>query len=253
MSSGAESSGPSAAAELLLETLGVRAGRPTFLEEHLTRLQCSARSLGHDLRTPELLHEHVCVAATHVEPGAALRVALLDDGSHALRVRELARPAPGGVSVSPFVLSCWPWDEHAQHKIAGRALLEEALADARSQGAWEALLVGPEGQLGEGARSTLIAVVGGRACTPPLEAGVLPGVGRAALIGAGALVECALSLYELQTAQELLLVNSVQGVVPLLSLRGLPGRFPGAAGAHAQRLAARFRQLERRSICRQGR
>ena len=132
-------------------------------------------------------------------------------------------------------------------------MLEEALADARAQGAWEALLIGPEGQLGEGARSSLIAVVAGQARTPPLEAGVLPGVGRAALLRAGALVEGAMSLDQLRGAQELLLVNSVQGVVPLLSLVGLPGRFPGAAGAHAQRLAALFQQLEQRSICGQGR
>ena len=180
-------------------------------------------------------------------------MALLEDGTHALRVRQLARPAPGGVCVSPFTLPHWPWHERAEHKVAGRALLDEALADARARGAWEALLVGPQGQLGEGARSTLIAVLDGRAQTPPLEAGVLPGVGRAALLEASALVEGALSLDQLRGAQELLLVNSVQGVVPLLSLRGLPRRFPGAAGAHAQRLAALFRQLERRSICWQGR
>ena len=71
-------------------------------------------------------------------------------------------------------------------------------------------------EAGEPAESTianLVVELDGMRVTPPLEAGLLPGVFRAELLATGQVRERALTLAELRGASRLWLVNALRGWV----------------------------------------
>jgi branched-chain amino acid aminotransferase len=90
-----------------------------------------------------------------------------------------------------------------------------ALAHARSQGAWEALLVNEAGLLAEGSRSNVVLVLRDGAFTPPVASGCLPGTVRRRLLEAGAVAERPFAQEDLAAAREILLLNSLIGVLPV--------------------------------------
>jgi branched-subunit amino acid aminotransferase/4-amino-4-deoxychorismate lyase len=108
-------------------------------------------------------------------------------------------------------------------------LLDGVLAreQAREAGFDEAILINTRGFVAETTVSNVFAVRGGSVVTPPIEAGALPGVTRAAVLdlarAAGVeAVEANLMLDELLTADEVFLTNSVMGAMPLTRLDGGP-------------------------------
>jgi branched-chain amino acid aminotransferase len=95
---------------------------------------------------------------------------------------------------------------------------------ARRQGADEALLLNSKGMVAEGGASNLFVVEGGGLVTPPIEAGALPGITRAAVmeIAVEAGIACRESnvrLDELREAKEAFLTGSIMGVMPLTRWR----------------------------------
>lgn len=94
-----------------------------------------------------------------------------------------------------------------------------ALRQAEAQGDWEALLVNERGHLVEGSRSNLAVVVGDVVVTPPESDGCLPGTVRRRLLEKGAIEERSLSP-ELLLGSEVLLMNSLIGVLPVSRLDG---------------------------------
>ncbi|MFH2006009.1 MAG: aminotransferase class IV [bacterium] len=96
---------------------------------------------------------------------------------------------------------------------------------AREAGAYEALLVGPDQELVEGALSNLFLVREGRVLTPPLSTGPLAGITRQVVlellpslgIDGG---EASLHLADLPGASEAFVTSSVVEVLPVISVDG---------------------------------
>jgi len=115
-----------------------------------------------------------------------------------------------------------------------------AMAKAKAQGAFEAMRVGPGGELTEGSSSNLFVVEQaaippgretqaapgpGRLLTPPLEAGILEGVTRRTVIRCArelgvAFEECRLLPAQLRGASEAFLTSSVREIVPITRVDG---------------------------------
>lgn len=112
-----------------------------------------------------------------------------------------------------------------------------ALLRAERGGAFEALLMNQQGRLVEGARSNLLVVLDDGIFTPPLDDGCLPGTLRRSLLEAGAIAERSLLPEDLGRAREILLTNSLVGVLPVGKLDGREI----AVGEAARRL----REIER--------
>lgn len=126
--------------------------------------------------------------------------------------------------------------------------LAEALAtrDAAAAAAHEALLLDAAGQVTEGASSNLFLVAGGGVATPPLAAGILPGVTRGLVLAlareAGLPVaERPLGPADLRDAEELFLTSTSREILPVTRLDGAPVG-PGTPGPVTARLHALFRQ-----------
>jgi branched-chain amino acid aminotransferase len=98
-----------------------------------------------------------------------------------------------------------------------------ALLEARRAGADEALFLDTEGHCSEATASNLFIWSGAELVTPPLSCGVLPGITREAVVELARseglpVVERAVELDELLSADEAFLTSSLRGVAPLVRI-----------------------------------
>jgi para-aminobenzoate synthetase/4-amino-4-deoxychorismate lyase len=85
---------------------------------------------------------------------------------------------------------------------------------SETEGADEVVYLNERGELAEGSRTNIFIDRGdGILLTPPLPAGLLPGVLRAELIAKGRAVERVLQLDDLTSAKKTYLGNSVRGLI----------------------------------------
>jgi len=95
-----------------------------------------------------------------------------------------------------------------------------ALAEAQRRGAYEALMLGPDGRVAEGSTSNVFAVRGGRLTTPTLTTGILAGITRQRVIElarAAGLEAGEGDLYpdDLHGSDEVFITSSIRGVMPV--------------------------------------
>lgn len=239
---------PAGVDRALFETIGVGHGRPRRLEAHLDRIERAARSLGRERPDRERIASVVrSLAEALPEPSGAVRVSLLDDGRGLLGT---TRPAPllpdEGIVLWLAPPSLRARDPFESVKHADRAGKDAARAAARAAGAFDALLTNDQGEAVEATVANLWWVRSGRALTPPIHAGCLPGVLRAELLSAARSPEglaygvAPLALPRLSEAEELFVTNSLVGPVGVrrLVMGGQTLEFPGSQGP-AVRQAAR--------------
>jgi branched-chain amino acid aminotransferase len=234
----------------LFETLRADAGRLRDVEAHLDRLELGLKRI--DLPIPE---DRAALAA------ALANVAQAVPGPVA-RVRLTVSRGAGGLPTRLITAKAYePPPREAHERGVSAVLLHDLRVDSRgplvnlkslsyqanalalrraeAAGDFEALLLNERGLLAEGSRSNVIAVLSGRAWTPPLTDGCLAGTVRRRLIERGLLAERSLSIQDLHKAQEILLTNSLVGALPIGSLDG----HPVAVGCTARRLVEALRDL----------
>ncbi|MGI4860299.1 MAG: chorismate-binding protein [Janthinobacterium lividum] len=158
-----------------------------------------------------------------------LRLALSKTGAVTCTAARLTPLAPGPVNV---LLAC----EHGfpdtraddpllRFKTTHRALYDAAWQAAERAGAFDMLFVNAHGCLTEGGRSNLFVKLEGRWYTPPVAAGLLPGVMRAVVLDDAAwqASERSLTLEDLERAEALMLTNGLRGTLPAVLQRVRPG------------------------------
>ncbi len=118
------------------------------------------------------------------------------------------------------------------------------LAEAKSLGATDCLMLNAQGFVTEASTSNVFARVDGVWCTPPLHAGILAGVTRRLVIeflsGRGEdVLERDLTVDDLRNAEEIFLSSSLRDIAPVTHLdgRSLHG---GAAGPRSSQLLQQF-------------
>ncbi len=102
-----------------------------------------------------------------------------------------------------------------------------AVREAQARGCDEPLLLNHEGHLAEGASTNLFIVVEGTFLTPPLSAGILPGITRAVVLEllAGLRMPChekPLQLDTLLAADEAFMTSTTREVVPVRQVDDSP-------------------------------
>ena len=255
----------------VFEVLRTYGGVPRPLARHLERLARSCERVGIEMP--------VGVEALREELAATLAAAALDEawirivitrgaGPISFDVRS-ARDPRRVILVQPLVT---PPDEVYANGVevatatVARALdpsdaagaknsnyLRNLLAadDARRRGGYEAVMLGPGGEILEGASSNVFVVKDGRLLTPPLELGILGGNTRAVVIEAARALgvdtrEEVFFPCDLYDATEAFLTSSIREVVPIV-------RADGAAVASGRpgSLAPRLRRAYREAILRE--
>ena len=210
------------------ETIRAQNGVPQLIVAHRERLAASCAALGLEAPPPadELSARVTRLLAAVRLPAAAVKI---------VRYRELtrtaelitARPLPYSAPdyLRGFRLQTFRQGERDGRLSGHKTLnyLENLLArqSARAAGFDEALFVTPAGAVLEGSASNIFIVKDGHAHTPPLSAGVLPGVARARvlrLIGPERAHETPLTLDAVRAADEVFLTNALMGVMPVCVL-----------------------------------
>jgi para-aminobenzoate synthetase / 4-amino-4-deoxychorismate lyase len=190
----------------LLETLLHEPGSGfRRLERHLERLRGSAAYFGfhHD----DAAVRDALSRAVETVPDRPARVRLLLD--RAGRITTGAVPLPSRAEPVRLAIDDVPVDPADVllfHKTSLRERYEEARA--RHPDADDVLLVNTRGEVTESTIANIVVLLDGRWVTPPLDAGVLPGTERAALLAEGTIEEAGLRPPDLAGADELRLVNA---------------------------------------------
>lgn len=215
----------------LFETLRVDDGRARDVEAHLDRLLAGLPRV--EIEIPEdreaLAEAVAAVAAAAPRPVARLRIT----------VTRGADGAPTRLIVATSYKP--PIEEEYRHGVAALLLPDLrldsrgplaglkslcwqmnrlALLRAEKAGAFEALLCNERRHVAEGARSNLIVCLPEGIFTPPTADGCLPGTVRRRLLEPGEIEERSLTFDDLARAREILLTNSLIGVLPVGRLDG---------------------------------
>jgi branched-subunit amino acid aminotransferase/4-amino-4-deoxychorismate lyase len=201
----------------LIETMRVHAGRLPLLERHLARLRRSLAALGRPAPSADLgALARAAAGGGAVGAGVRLdrvvRIALLD-GTPTVTTRDDLQVTTPVVMVATEAHAAYP------HKTTARGVFDRALAEAHAQGADDALLVTAAGYIAEGTTWSVFWWDGDRLCTPALDLGILPGVGRGRVMELAPVAEVRVTAAEF-AGRSLFLVNAVRGIVPIGSFRG---------------------------------
>ncbi|NCA71070.1 MAG: chloride transporter [Sphingobacteriia bacterium] len=201
----------------LLETMRAsRADGIARLDRHLERLGRSADRLGFKLSLTDLRRAlDARVAAVASDQAVRLRLTLNKDGGFEITATPLDPLPDGPVGL---LIASDPIDESDPllgHKTTHRARYDAAIASAVRQGAFDTIFHNRAGLLTEGGRSSIFLRLDGRWMTPPLRAGVLPGVMRATLLDDPARDACEapLRLADLHRAERIIVCNALRGVL----------------------------------------
>jgi para-aminobenzoate synthetase/4-amino-4-deoxychorismate lyase len=193
----------------LLETLLWEPGSGYFLlEEHLERLRRSADYFGFRVN-PAGVREALEAFAVRFAGGARrVRLTVDREGEPRMEAEALAeaprRPLRLGIAPSPVDSG----SVFLYHKTTRRQVYEEARAAC--PGCDDVLLWNERGEVTESTIASLVLRLDGELVTPPLAAGLLPGVMRGWLLGRGVVRERTVRLADLARARRLWLVNSVR-------------------------------------------
>lgn len=198
----------------LLETMQASASGCPYLERHLQRLAASARYFGFGWDAAAL-RVQLRQAFASLPPGLhRVRLALRQDGIATIQTAVLTSlTQPVKVLLSPAPMRSD--DLFLRHKTTHRQTYDAAWKAAEVQGAFDMLFHNEAGEITEGARSNLFIKLRGRWVTPPLSAGLLPGVMRSVLLEdpAWQAVEAPVTLDDLRNAEEIVVCNALRGVL----------------------------------------
>jgi para-aminobenzoate synthetase/4-amino-4-deoxychorismate lyase len=177
----------------------------TRLEAHLARMEKSAAVFG--LRFSDVAARAALDAAVSGLSGAQrTRLTLNEAGGHSATAHDLP-PNPAHWTYALASERTDSSDVLLRHKISWRELY-----DAPHPGSDELVFQNEHGELTEGARSNIFIERDGVLLTPPLAAGMLPGILRAELIAQGRAREAMLTPDDLDGT--VYFGNSLRGLMP---------------------------------------
>ena len=205
--------------QLFETTFATREEGVRHAERHLARLTASAEWCGFPLDRAKLQEriDETC-ARFEAKAGYRLRIALSKSGEIAVTSAPLVPLAHSTVDVllaSEYGFAPRSADEPLlRHKTTFREDYDRAWREAEAQDAFDMLFFNECGELTEGGRSNVFVRLDGRWSTPPLDAGLLPGVMRAVLIEELDAEERTLTRADLDRAESLMICNALRGAVP---------------------------------------
>jgi len=227
----------------LFETMRAYQGKIFRLETHLQRLAGAAQKI------------HLALAMTCEELQTAVQKTLKESELASAYIRLTVTRGVGGspsqldasthsitIWVRPFSIYLTELYEEGMSAVLAQTRRNEysplsnlktlnyldnllSRAEAQRAGADEAILLNTSGQLAEATASNLFIVEDDCVLTPPIEAGILPGITRACVLelcaAAGiTFTEAPLEVAQLQEAAEAFLTGSIMGLMPLTRFAG---------------------------------
>jgi para-aminobenzoate synthetase/4-amino-4-deoxychorismate lyase len=187
--------------------------------KHIERLFRSADKLGYPLSGQYF--DSQFQIPEHLKTPKRFRLALSKNGKIDVQISEYT-----ALRSITFSLSKYPLTADVQttpHKISYRQFYDGERERLKAlTGADEAVFLNADGALCEGSFTSLFIEKGGQLFTPPLSAGLLPGILRQDLLETGRAHEKALTPDMLEQADAIYLGNSLRGLIPAEMISPLP-------------------------------
>ncbi len=201
----------------IFETSKIEDGNIHLLDAHLERLAQSCAWFGRPF-DGEAARQALQQAASAATAPTRLRFAVGFDGALSIKAEPLVAtmtPAQGTIIFADETVQSD--DPFVHHKTSHRTRYNKAMNEAVAQGHLDAIFENEWGEITEGARTNIFAEIDGTLITPPLNAGVLPGTQRAAILAdpTHKTAEAPLTRADLKKASKLYICNSVMGWVPV--------------------------------------
>ena len=253
----------------LFETMRAYQRNVFRLDSHLSRLTASAETLGFsitgiDLRTAvadvirenQLENARIRITVSIGEGGMTPDPGSCDKPTVLITVADY-QPYPERVYQAGFrtiVSSIHRNSQSPISRLKSTSYLDSLLArqQARDSGVDEAILLNDKGHIAEASMSNVFLVANDMLITPDEDAGILPGITRAAVLETGGQlgIECLernVTLEELVSAEEAFLTNSVMEIMPLAELDDKPVG-SGRPGEITRRLMTAYKEMVRREL-----
>jgi len=250
----------------LFETMRSYKGHVFYLDRHIARLVDSAGILGiRETLEPQKLETGVLrtLKANGLDDARIRLTVTAGEGSRGLAlpvsgkltiiitVEELVLPSPEmyAKGLRTSVVSIRRNNRSPLCCMKTLGYLENLLAHAEAvdAGSDEAILLNVDGEVAECSASNIFIVEDGEIITPPIEAGILPGITRRVVIDLASslgikVAEEAVTVERLLNAEEVFITNSVIEIIPIASV---DGRTVGAGsrGKVTERLAEEYKKL----------
>jgi len=193
----------------LIETMRRDPGEPVRrLEEHVARLRDSAAYFGFGFDEREV-RGALAETGADVERSVKIRLTLARSGRLSLAAVPMDRGALEPIRLAPDTVPVDPTDVFLFHKTTLRRRYDDARA--RHPDADDVLLVNLHGEITETSVANVAVELDGRWWTPPVEAGLLPGTERAALLAEDLIGERRITLDQARNARGLAVFSSVRG------------------------------------------
>ena len=232
--------------DAVYETLRTYGGRPFHLDRHLERLRRSADRLAIPMPAGEALARDLdALLARAANPESYIRIIVTrgrgDISYHFDRVQGptvvmvvkplAAFPASHHTAGVPVILSSVRRNspQSLDPAIKSCNLLNNILAmrEAQAKGAFEPVMLNAIGEVAETASANLFLVKGGTLLTPPLDAGILPGVTRQLVLDLAPglslpVREEPVAVKDLLAADEVFITSTLKEVLPVATIDGRP-------------------------------
>jgi branched-chain amino acid aminotransferase len=255
----------------LFETMRAYNGHIFRLDSHLTRLRCSAESIGltHSILTTEEGKQSLkaaCMATLEANELKDARIRLtVSAGAGDMTPDSSTCPSPT-ILITAQNLVPLPLEKYEAgfkavvsflrrnsqsplSRLKSTCYMENVLARtaARAAGYDEAIFLNEQGYLAEGSSTNIFLVSNGELITPSFESGVLPGITRDAFLEIARTsnikaTERWVELNELIKAEEAFVTNSILELMPLTWFEGKPIG-TGKPGQLTKELLAAFKKL----------
>lgn len=199
----------------LFETMRWQDGGCEFFQFHLDRLQAAAEHFNFRFDR-ESIQRAIEQHAKSLDPTTPYKLRFVLDHRGTCT---FSPPVPLPMEDSgPLRVFLWPTPVDpvsplCQYKTTRRMLHDHAYAEARRQGFDDVIFMNRQGHITEAAIHNVFLRHGARWRTPPVAAGVLPGVYRRHLLATHPeITEENLTVEDLRTADEIWLTNAVRGI-----------------------------------------
>lgn len=181
------------------------------LEQHKARLQKAASEMAYPYN--EIALDTALSVLKSCKTDQRVRVTLNEIGTFKVTHQDYVPLEELTVSLSKYSLT--PEVQITAHKLSNRQFYDGERERLKAlTGADEAIFVNDKGELCEGSFTSLFIEKNGTLFTPPLSAGLLPGILRGALIESGEVFEKTLTMNTLVSAEKIYLGNSLRGLIP---------------------------------------
>jgi branched-chain amino acid aminotransferase len=225
----------------IYETLRTYGGKPFLFSRHFTRLDHSAKGI--DLELPweklkilEEIRRTLLTGESRVRLIITRGIGEISAGTETctgpaviiIVVPLIAPPESIYTQGVDVVISSVRRSQRFADIKTG-SLIHQVLArrEANSKGAYEAILLTPDGRISDGITSNIYLVRDGKLLTPGLDAGIVAGITRSVILDLAEriglqVVEGVLDPAEIEKADEMFLTSTTREVVPVVRVGGKP-------------------------------